>query len=291
MKLILLFLFVSAGIQGQDTTERKEFEVVSIKPSGPPAAGQFNFGLHIDRAQVRCTYCSLKDLVVMAYKLKFYQFSGPDWMTSQRFDLSAKLPEGAKRSDVLPMLQSMLLERFQLKTHHGSKEFSVYALVVAKGGLKMKESAAAADSSQPIESTDVEVSAGRGSSTTVDLGNGSSLSFGDNKLEATKVMMTVLADQLGRFLDRPVVDMTDLRGAYDFALEFPPEEFLVMKIRTALSAGVEMPPQAIRLLENASDGPLLNAVQTLGLKLESRKTPLEIVVVDSALKVPIESQE
>jgi uncharacterized protein (TIGR03435 family) len=83
--------------------------------------------------------------------------------------------------------------------------------------------------------------------------------------------------------------MTELKGTYDLSLEFQPEEFLVMKIRAALAAGVQMPPQAMHLLENASDGPLLSAVQTLGLKLESRKAPLEVLVVDSALKIPVEN--
>ena len=185
-------------------------------------------------------------------------------MASERYDVSAKLPDGAGREQVLAMLQSMLEDRFQLKSHRASKDFSVYALTVAKGGLKMKESPAE-DDGKPADSTNVEVSAGAGSATTVNLGNGSSLTFGENRLEGTKLMMGPLADQLARFLDRPVVDATDLKGRYDFALEFQPEEFLVMRIRTALSAGVQMPPQAMKLLENASDAPVLSAVQTPGV--------------------------
>ena len=259
--------------------------MVSVKPSAAAPPGRFNFGLHIDGAQVRCTYCSMKDLVVMAFRLKYYELSGPDWMNSVRFDLSAKLPEGATRAQVPAMLQSMMADRFQLKTHQTTKEFPVYALVVGKSGPAMKETPA----EDTPQATNVEVEAGSGSATTVNLGNGASLTFGDDRLDATKVTMAALADQLTRFVERPVVDMTNLKGLYSFGLTFQAEDFMVIRIRTALSAGVEMPPQAMRLLENASDGPVLSAVETLGLKLESRKAPLQVLVVDSALKAPTEN--
>lgn len=293
MRLIYGLLIASVAIYGQWKPEPKqEFEVIAIKPSGEAPVGRFNLGVHIDGAQFRCTSFSLKDYVVMAYRLKTYQFSGPDWMASTRFDISAKLPDGATRDQVAPMVRSMLEDRFQLKVHHDSKDFSVYALTVAKSGLKMKESPLdenPPDNPKAADATNVDVSAGAGRTTMVNLGKGASLSFGDNRLNATKVTMAVLADQLGRFMDRPVVDMTDLKGTYDLSLEFQPDDFLVMRVRAAVAAGVQLPPQAMHLLENASDGPVLSAVQTLGLKMETRKAPLEILVVDSVLKVPTEN--
>jgi uncharacterized protein (TIGR03435 family) len=281
---VLCGVILVAGAAFCQTSQRPEFEVASIKPSGDmTASGQLRIGLHIDGAQVRCTYLTLKDYVTMAYKLKNYQFSGPDWMGSQRFDISAKLPDGATREQVGPMLQTLLEDRFQLKVHRGSKEFSVYALTVGKNGLKVKESA----QEDGPEAVNVDVSAnGRSGTTTVNLGKGSSLSYGENKLTATKVTMAVLADQLGRFMDRPVVDQTDLKGTYDFSMEFTQEEFLVLRIRLAVAGGVQLPPQALQLLENSSDAPVLSAIQALGLKLESKKAPLETLVVDSALKAP-----
>jgi uncharacterized protein (TIGR03435 family) len=101
--------------------------------------------------------------------------------------------------------------------------------------------------------------------------------------------MTALADMLARFEDRPVVDMTDLKGNYDFTLECTPEDFRAMMIRSAIAAGVTLPPQALSLLDHASDGSLLDALQTLGLKLEPRKAPVEMLVVDHAEKVPSEN--
>ncbi len=187
------------------------------------------------------------------------------------------------------MLRRVLEDRFQLKTHQSQKEFAVYAITVSKGGLKMKESAESVGTEAAPSATNVDVKAGEGTSTTVNLGNGSSISLGDHSIECIKITMAVLADQLSRMMDRPVVDQSDLKGSYDFKLDFSPEEFMALRIRQALSAGVQMPPQALKMLENSSDAPLLNALQSLGLKLESRKAPLEVLVADSVLKVPIEN--
>ena len=175
--------------------------------------------------------------------------------------------------------------------HRASKEFPVYAVVVGKGGLKMKES--------PLDPEPEGTAGGRGAvnvtatggrgGTTVNYGRGAYFTLADNKFEARKLSMGVLADAIGRFVERPVVDMTDLKGTYDLTLEFTPEDYRVLLIRMALSAGVNLPPEAMRLLEGASDEALFKGLQDLGLKLESRKAPLEVLVVDSASKTPIEN--
>jgi uncharacterized protein (TIGR03435 family) len=101
--------------------------------------------------------------------------------------------------------------------------------------------------------------------------------------------MEFLADSIGRFVERPVVDMTDLKGTYDLTLEFTPEEYRTLLIRMAMSAGVNLPPEVMRLLEGASDEALFKGLQAMGLKLESRKAPLEVLVIDSVSKTPIEN--
>src|SRR3974377_364565 len=115
-----------------------EFEVASVKHAAAQAA-EVNIGLHVDGAQVHIRYLSLRDYVRIAYGVKDHQIVGPDWMAAERFGVDAKLPEGGKQEQVPEMLQSLLAGRFQLTTHRGTKEFPVYALVVAPGGLKMKE--------------------------------------------------------------------------------------------------------------------------------------------------------
>ena len=290
MKLIrgvILTILASLAVFAQ---VRPEFEVASIKPSAP-FNGQVNVGVHVDGAQVRCTYLSLRDYIGIAYKLKIYQISGPDWLGSERFDIAAKLPAGAAREQVAEMVQTLLEDRFRMKTHRGTKEFPVYGLVLGKAGLKMKESPTDPD----IDSRDagkgaVNVTAtGSRAGTTINFGKGSYFTFANNKIEGKKMTLVAFADTLGRFADRPVVDMTELKGNYDFTLEFSPEDFLAMTIRSAIAAGVVLPPEAMRVLEGASGDSLFTAVQTLGLKLEPRRAPIEVLVIDQMDKTPTEN--
>ena len=80
---------------------------------------------------------TLKQLLQVAYDLNALQITGPGWLDSDRFDLAAKSPQGVPDSDLMPMLQSLLAERFQLTAHRENKELPVYALIVAKDGLKI----------------------------------------------------------------------------------------------------------------------------------------------------------
>src|SRR6266852_4121646 len=133
MRPIVISLLASALAFAQT---RLEFEVASIKPA-PQQIQQMNIGLHIDGAQVRGTSLPLKDYIVLAYRLKPSQVAGPDWIASQRFDIAAKLPDGASQDQFRDMLQTLLADRFQMKTHRETKESSVYVLGIAKSGLKM----------------------------------------------------------------------------------------------------------------------------------------------------------
>src|ERR1043166_1353481 len=128
---LLLAMPVGAPVWAQ-TAPRLEFEVASIKPSDMSNQNSVRVGLHIDGAMVRCSYFSIKDYIGIAYRVKEYQISGPEWMASERFEINAKLPAGATQAQVPDMLQSLLADRFQLKFHRDSKEFPVYAIVVGK---------------------------------------------------------------------------------------------------------------------------------------------------------------
>jgi uncharacterized protein (TIGR03435 family) len=248
-------------------------------------------GVQIDAAQVHCEYLSLKDYIRFAYNVKDYQIvGGPDWLGSQRYDIAAKIPAGAPRDQIREMMQSLLSSRFGLQLHRGSKEFPVYALTVAKTGLKLKETAPDAESDGESGKPAVNVTAtgGRGG-TSVNLGNGSYFTFADNKFEARKLTMTSLAETLARFMDRPVVDQTELKGNYDLKLELAPEDYRAMLIRSALVAGVQLPPEALRALDGVSDASLFAGLQAVGLKLEARKAPLEVLIIDHALQTPTEN--
>jgi uncharacterized protein (TIGR03435 family) len=116
-----------------------EFEVASIKPFDPSAQGQVLAGMHVDGARIRALGYSLRDLLAVAYKIKATLISGPDWTASERFDISATLPAASTMAQLPEMFQTLLADRFQVKVHKDKKEFPVYALLVGKGGLKMRE--------------------------------------------------------------------------------------------------------------------------------------------------------
>jgi uncharacterized protein (TIGR03435 family) len=282
MTRTILIFTLAAGAFGQST-----FEVASIRPSNRQPNERVDVGLHIDGAQIRVTYFSLKDYLGMAYKVRVSQISGPDWLTSQRFDLAATLPAGNSTDHIPEMLQALLAERFQVKLHHDKKEFPVYVLEIGKGPLKLKEDQLDPDAAGK-GSADVAAS-GSGQGVSVNLGGGSSYNFANNRFEATKLSMADLAGNLERFLDRPIVDMTDLKGRYTFALDLTEEDYRLMLIRVAVAAGVVLPPEALRLLENGAPVSLFDSFQKLGLKLEPRKAPLDVLVIDEARKTPTDN--
>jgi uncharacterized protein (TIGR03435 family) len=267
----------------------REFEVASIRPVGDVPPAQINVGLHIDGAQVRITYLSLKDYIGLAYRVRINQIVGPDWLGSQRFDIAAKLPDGGAQSDVPVMLQALLADRFQMKMHRETKEFPVYALEVAKGGLKIMESTSDGDSGAPNTGALNIAAGGNDAGATINFGNGSYFTLGRNGVEAKRLTMGTFADMLTRFLDRPVVDMTGVKGTYDLMLDLSPEDRIAMLIRSAVSAGVVLPPQALALLDGVSNDSLSNSLKKVGLTLEPQKAPLEVLLIDQIQKTPTEN--
>ena len=129
----------------QAPAAKPQFEVATIKPAAPlnpamVASGKLHVGMNVDAARVDIGFLSLNDLILLAYKVKQHQLIAPDWAKNQRFDILAKMPEGATKEQVPEMLQGLLAERFGLTFHKEMKEQSVYGLVVGKGGPKLKES-------------------------------------------------------------------------------------------------------------------------------------------------------
>jgi uncharacterized protein (TIGR03435 family) len=108
-------------------------------------------------------------------------------------------------------------------------------------------------------------------------------------MEGKKMTMLRFTDMLGRFVDRPVVDMTDLKNAYDMTFNLTPEDYRAMQIRAAITAGVQLPPEAQRLVLNEAPESLLTAMQLVGLKLEARKAPLDVIAIDHAERTPTDN--
>ena len=283
LPLVLAAMLLETGAFGQTP----HFEVASIRPTLSDTPDRAKIGIRIDGAQVRCTGLTLRDYIARAYNMEIYQISGPEWVTTLKFDISGKVPDDVKSPDIPAMLRSLLADRFHLSAHKESKEFPVYALIVGKGGTKLTESQPdpASDTAQALN----VAAEGSAQGTTVRFGNGSYVAIEGDKLDAHKVQMSSFANVLGRFVDRPTVDMTGLKGTYDFAVPVTSDDFLAMMVRAGVNAGVTLPPMALSLLDKGPAESLFNGIEKLGLKLDPRKAPLEILVVDRMDKTPTEN--
>jgi len=298
MPKVLPALLFAAGLAVAQTP--LSFEVASIKPGGAmdPAAimaGKMRIGMKIDAARVDIGMLSLSDLIRIAYKVKSYQVQGPEWMTGERFNISAKLPEGAKEDQVPEMLQTLLAERFKLTIHRQSKEQNVYALVVAKGGLKMKPAEPDDPKAEPapgpaatgirmsgdIQGKGMVVSGGpNGNQTKMTMNNGMM------HMENSKMPMPGLVEMLSRFVDKPVVDMTELKGEYQVGIDLSMEDMRNIARASGMGGAMMLAGPA-----EASDpsSSIFTSVAQLGLKLEPRKSPIDLIVVDHLEKLPSEN--
>ena len=289
------------------------FEVASIKPSEPitpamVASGKLHAGMKIDGKRVDIGNFGMMQLICKAYDVKTYQVSGPSWLqgaglAGQRFDIVANLPEGATKEQIPQMLQALLAERFKLAIHRDSKDQAIYAMVVGKGPLKIKESGAppaapggeapnpavTGSSSVSVSQTKTGAVVSDGTGKTqkmIPSPNGKSMRF-----EISGATLAELAEGLTPMADHPIVDMTGLTGKYDVTLEISIQD--LMNAARAAGAAVPAAPAAdpSKPAEAASDpgGSLFTAIQSLGLKLEPRKSPMTFIVVDHVEKMPTEN--
>lgn len=263
-------------------TPKLQFEVASVRAVTPNAGDATTAGVRIDGAQFHGSM-PLRGFVMIAYQTRPYQLEAPEWMSLQWYEVVATLTEGhSKPDEVREMLQALLADRFHMRTHVEMKDLPVYALTVGKSGIQAKQDPLDA----PGRSAET-VSASSEMSTNAKLPRGATLAIGGNKIEARKFTMGTLANELTRFVDRPVVDETGLAAdaAYDFTLELTPEDFIATRVRSAIAFGFTPPPQALKLLESSGDS-LYTALAKAGLKLQPKKAPMEVLIVDASDKSP-----
>ncbi|MDP9169809.1 MAG: TIGR03435 family protein [Acidobacteriota bacterium] len=178
------------------------FEVASIKPAAPVEFGRTSVRRSVTKekgVQGRLNYqgISLMDLIGDAYRVQHRQISGPDWLTSQRFDILALIPAAENNDQIPEMLTALLQERFKLKTHEDTKEEQVYRLVLANNGPKLQKA-------------EKETGISGRSNRTADQVN-------------AQTTLSHFAEYLSERLDRPVVDQTGLTGVYSIHVEWTPD--------------------------------------------------------------------
>jgi uncharacterized protein (TIGR03435 family) len=286
MRPTLTIALVLSSLAFGQAPKRLEFEVATVRPSGPvqtngaqtPAAAQ------VDPSQIRLTYLTMRDFITRAYRVRAYQVDGPDWIASERYDISAKVPAGATTAQVPEMLQALLEDCFGLKIHRSQKQFTVYTLERNKKPFTMTE-VEPRDSSSGV--TGVAPRAGNGLS--LNTARGGLFTFADNKMEGKGVSMDVLSNQLTGMMGMPIVNSTGLTAFYDFSLDVNEEDFSVMMARTAMTRGVAYPPELALELAAATTPSFIAALDKMGLKLEKGQSPLEVVVIDNLKKIPTEN--
>ena len=261
---------------------KPSFEVATVKPN---ASGDNRVAImRQPGGRFVSTGVSLKMLMGFAYRVRDFQISGgPNWITTDRWNIEGKAEEGSIPPPTGPpdpnvpdplslMVQSLIEERFQLKMHRETKELPVYELVAAKGGAKIKLSEDQSPFRPPERGAPPPPPPQRGGP----LPRGS-MRMGRGDLEANGVPLANFIQTLAQQLGRPVIDKTELKGLYDIKLQWTPE----LGQGPVVPGGPEPPPPPA----DVSGASIFTAIQEqLGLRLESTKGPVEVLVIDSVQK-------
>jgi uncharacterized protein (TIGR03435 family) len=240
-----------------------KFEVASIRRSNPDSENS-RLG-PVPGGDLRANNITAMQLVTFAYNVHDFQISGaPEWMKTERIDILAKpeRPEGStdmasmtdvERGKFIDQLRertrSLLAERFRFAMHKDTKELPVYELIIAKGGHKLKPA-------------------------TTDERRNQHMVTGRGQISGERSTIEMLRMSLSNVLGRTVVDRTGLTGTYDFRMEWTPD------FGTSLPGKLTKPdaPDPASLPGAVS---IFTAIQEqLGLKLESKKGPVEVIAID-----------
>jgi uncharacterized protein (TIGR03435 family) len=331
-KLTISFALTAIAVLAQT---KPAFEAATIKPAAPldqakimaamKAGGKMPVGPNIGTSQAEYTFMDLKSLIARAYSVKPYQITGPDWLATTRFDIVAKMPEGASKDDEPKMLQSLLEDRFKLTTHRTSAEHPVLALVVGKGGPKMKASTeppTPIDDSVPLKPGEMKMDGPDGpmrikvdmtnGSSVVDMGVKGKMSYRMNPatqsihvdlsmvtMNGFADMLTQLFSQLGGGNGRQIVDQTEVKGNYEASLEMSLADMMAMARNAGMdvpggpggASGAGNPGSGAAVASDPNNGAqsMTDAVQSMGLKLVSSKAMVDQFVVDHAEKSPTDN--
>ncbi len=249
-----IFGSLPSRAQTQAETTVPAFEAASVRLH--PEAGERDRP-SVEPGRIRCLDSTLGELIAMAYGVKPYQILGPSWIVnaSVTYDVVATAGKPVPVEEVKRMLRPLLAERFHLVFHRETRELPVFALLVGKGGPKLKEPG--------------------------DGGESSIRPDGQGGLSFENVSMEDLADWLTRLrsMGRPVVDHTSLAGSFSFHANL-----------FNLDKGT--PPDGLKpamFNDDAADTLRATLPDQLGLKLEPQRATIEILVIDHADKVPTEN--
>jgi uncharacterized protein (TIGR03435 family) len=167
-----------------------------VKPHVRSGAVDERAGIEEDQSLIKIDNLPLRQLIAMAWRVKTFQIVGPAWLDADTFDIVAKPPSGYQRDQLPGLLEALLIDRFKMAVHHESRSAAAYALVVSKGGSKLRETT----------------------------GPRTYLTGRPGLIEGNQRSIAELKDLLAGMLERPVEDHTGLIGRYDLKLEWNPAE-------------------------------------------------------------------
>jgi uncharacterized protein (TIGR03435 family) len=254
---LLAFLAVAAAAQ---TTAPPAFEVASVRANPDYRQDDprtWRPQITSNPTGVTARNVNLIMLVALAYDVQRPQVIAPAWVESRRYDVLAKTGAPAQDEEMHVMLQTLLEERFKLRLHRETREMEVLALILPKSGHKMKVS----EVEGPVRN---RVDPERGP-----IVEGATLE--------------ALIKELSRETSVPIIDLTGLKGRFDFT--FNPQKH-VEAMRAQWQAGMDRPTT-----EDEARLIMLRTIieNELGLKLERRKAPVEVTMIDAAEKTPVEN--
>jgi uncharacterized protein (TIGR03435 family) len=249
----LIFLPFTFGLAFSQPAVAPSFEVASVKPAKELVVnGWHSIGgvppIAPDQKSIHLASVTLMSLISRAYDVQPPDsVSGPPWLSTERYEIDAKAPEAAKQGQVPAMLQTLLVERFHLRVHRESKGVRGYALVAVKSASALSP----ADPNAP---------------------KGSTLS-GSGHLVYSGITLAGFAAALGRLIAQPVLDATGIDGTFNITLDAAPDSLPGLNARTkAADSGYPS---------------VFAALKQFGLALEPRNVTVNILVVDSADRVPV----
>ena len=259
--LVAAWTAVVAGVVAPPTAQAqapaspvsgKTFEVASVKPND---SGRTGFSIAPVRGTLTATNVTLKMLITTAYRVQGSQvIEGPKWTESARFDVVGKGAEGTTNPELSAMLRALLADRFKLVIRQETREQPVFALLVSKKGPKLGKPeegncAQALKASQPCGTMGV-------------LRGG---------IRADNQPLSVIANALGGMVRRMVIDKTGLTGKYDVYVGWKPEGQQAVAEEVPRGQDVDAPESVFVALE-----------EQVGLRLESQKAPVPVIVIESA---------
>ena len=279
-RVSLVLVLVIAGLALAVAQTPQMFEVASVRKSQPPAGSmRINLGSRQgDRWLAQ--NATLRLLLRSAYATQFSMdgqiVGGPPWIDTDRFDVEATMASGTSNEDMRVMIRALLVDRFQLKVHTERRDLPVFALTVARGDGKpdgqMRPVAVDCDAVRAARTKGEKPASGPAGA---QVACSTSMMLGPaTRIETSGMNMASLAQTLSTASGRPVFDRTGLSGWFAFTLRFATEPGA-----TTPAGG---PPQG--LSPDPVDAPSLSAAlqDQLGLRIESRREPVEVLVVESA---------